>query len=322
MKNNSFKVAAVQASPVFLNRNATIKKACNLIKKAGENRAKIIVFPEAFIPCYPDWIWVVPPGKGKMHGELYAELLENAITIPDKNTDLLCKAAKQAKAYVVIGINERNAEASNATMYNTILYIDANGNILGKHRKLVPTGGERLVWAQGDGSTLSTFDTPFGKLGGLICWENYMPLARYAMYAWGTQIYVAPTWDSGDSWLSTLKHIAKEGGIFVIGCCIAMQKENIPDKYEFKKLYAPDKEWINKGDSVIIDPNGKILSGPLNSKEGILFAEIDTTSMWAPKWILDTAGHYSRPDVFQLTINTAPNEMIKSKPNNRSSNQK
>jgi nitrilase len=148
---------------------------------------------------------------------------------------------------VMVGLNERNAEASNASLYNTLLYIDAKGNLLGKHQKLVPTAPERMVWAQGNGSTLGVFDTPFGKLSGLICWENYMPLARYALYAWGVQICLAPTWDRGEPWLSTLRHIAKEGRVYVVGCSIALHKEDLPDRFEFKsKYYAEAGEWINK----------------------------------------------------------------------------
>jgi nitrilase len=193
------------------------------------------------------------------------------------------------------------------------LYIDAQGEILGKHRKLVPTGGERLVWAQGDGSTLQVYDTPLGKLGGLICWENYMPLARYTMYAWGTQIYVAATWDRGQPWLSTLRHIAKEGGVYVIGCCIAMRKDDIPDRYSAmkQKFYAEVDEWINIGDSAIVNPEGEFIAGPVRKQEEILYAEIDPRMMQGPKWMLDVAGHYARPDVFQLTVHTDERRMIR-----------
>src|SRR5437764_1569015 len=242
-----FKVAAVQAAPVFLEREATIDKACELIATAGREEARLIVFPEAFIPSYPEGVWGIPSGEQGLLNELYSELLTNAVTIPSDATDRLCRAAKLANAYVVMGMSERNAEASGASMYNTLLYIDAQGKILGKHRKLVPTGGERLVWAQGDGSTLQVYDTPLGKLGGLICWENYMPLARYAMYAWGTQIYIAATWDRGEPWLSTLRHIAREGRTYVIGCSIAMRRDQIPAGYEFAEGYASTKEWINSG---------------------------------------------------------------------------
>jgi nitrilase len=313
--HTTFKVAAVQASPVFLDRAATIDKACDLIATAGREGARLIVFPEAFVPAYPDWVWAIPAGEEGMLNELYAELLANAVTIPSDVTERLCRAARLANAYVVMGMSERNAEASGASLYNTLLYIDAQGQILGKHRKLVPTGGERLVWAQGDGSTLEVYDTPLGKLGGLICWENYMPLARYTMYAWGTQIYVAATWDRGQPWLSTLRHIAKEGRVYVIGCCIAMRKDDIPDHYAMKgKYYAEEDEWINIGDSAIVNPEGAFIAGPVRKQEEILYAEVDPRMMQGPKWMLDVAGHYARPDVFQLTVHTERRQMIRLEP--------
>ena len=314
IENNTvpFKVAAVQATPVFIDREATIDKACELIATAGREGARLIVFPEAFIPSYPEWVWGIPPGEQGLLNELYSELLTNAVTIPSDATDKLCEAAKLANAYVVMGMSERNVEASGASLYNTMLYIDAQGEILGKHRKLVPTGGERLVWAQGDGSTLQVYDTPLGKLGGLICWENYMPLARYTMYAWGTQIYVAATWDSGQPWLSTIRHIAKEGRVYVIGCCIAMRKDDIPDRYSMKqKYYAEIDEWINVGDSAIVNPEGHFIAGPVRKQEEILYAEIDPRMVQGPKWMLDVAGHYARPDVFQLTVHTDVRQMIR-----------
>lgn len=308
-----FKVAAVQATPVFLNREATVEKACDLIAQAGQEGARLIVFPEAFIPAYPDWVWAVPSGDEGMLNELYADLLANAVSIPGEATEQLCRAARLANAYVAMGISERNVEASGASLYNTMLYIDAQGHIMGSHRKLVPTGGERLVWAQGDGSTLQVFDTPLGKIGGLICWENYMPLARYTMYAWGTQLYVAATWDRGQPWLSTIRHIAKEGRVYVIACCIAMRKDDIPDTYAAlkQKYYAGEDEWINIGDSAIVDPEGRFIAGPARKQEEILYAEIDPRMVQGPKWMLDVAGHYARPDVFQLTVNTDRHEMIR-----------
>jgi len=314
--NTTFKVAAVQAAPVFLDRSATIDKACELIATAGREGARLVVFPEAFIPTYPDWVWAIPPGEEGMLNELYAELLANSVTIPSDATDRLCRAARLANAYVVMGMSECNAEASGGSMYNTLLYMDAQGQILGKHRKLVPTGGERLVWAQGDGSTLEVYDTPLGKLGGLICWENYMPLARYAMYAWGTQLYVAATWDRGQPWLSTLRHIAKEGRVYAIGSCIAMRKDDIPGSYAFKqKFYAEGDEWINIGDSAIVNPEGEFIAGPVRKQEEILYAEIDPRMVRGPKWMLDVAGHYARPDVFELIVHTDVRRMIRSEPN-------
>ncbi len=308
---DTFTVAAVQAAPVFLDRDATVTKACDLIGQAGRARARLVVFPESFIPAYPDWVWAIPPGEAGMLTDLYAEFLANSVTIPSDATDRLCRAARQSGTYVVMGLSERNAEASGDSLYNTLLYIDARGEILGKHRKLVPTGGERLVWAPGDGSTLAVYDTPLGRLGGLICWENYMPLARYAMYAWGARIYVAATWDRGEPWLSTLRHIAKEGRVYVIGACIAMRKADIPDSLEFKqRFYGGVGEWVNAGDSAIVDPDGAFLAGPVHEKEEILYAEIDPRRMSGPRWMLDVAGHYARPDVFELTVHTDARQMI------------
>lgn len=296
-------VAAVQSAPVFLNRNATIEKACDLIGTASANGARLIVFPEAFIPTYPDWVWVLSPGQNRQLADLYGQLVDQSITIPDSNTEKLCRAARKAGIHVAIGASERNSDASGSSLYNTMLYISSEGAILGKHRKLVPTGPERMIWAQGDGSTLDVYDTPFGKLGGLICWENYMPLARYTMYAGGTRVYLATTWDTGEPWLSTLRHIAKEGRVFVVGCCCAVRLSDIPDRYEFKKLYSKKDEWINVGDSAIVDPDGKFLAGPLNRSSDLLYAELDLKYATGSRWKLDVAGHYSRPDVFQLSIN-------------------
>lgn len=308
--NKVIKVAAAQAAPVFLNKNATVEKACDLIAQAAESGAKLIVFPEVFISGYPDWVWLVPNSKGAVLNELYVELVENAVTVPDDTTAKLCQAAKRAKINVVIGMHERNSEASNASLYNTLLFIDDQGSIMGKHRKLMPTGGERLIWAQGDGSTLNAFDTSVGKLGGLICWENYMPLARQAMYAWGTQILAAPTWDKSDNWLLSMRHVAREGGLFVISCCSAIRMEDIPDRYEFKKLYPEGREWVNTGNSCIINPNGEFLAGPVATQEEIIYAEADLNQIPASKRMFDVAGHYARPDVFKFKVNQEPNPSI------------
>jgi len=224
------------------------------------------------------------------------------VAVPDNATDRLGEAAREAGVYVAIGVNERNAEASNASLYNTLLYIDSEGRVIGKHRKLIPTGGERLMWAQGDGSTMVSFDTTFGRLGGLICWENFMPLARVAMYTAGVRIYLAPTWDSSETWLTAMKHIAREGGMFVIGCCQAIKADDIPDRFEFKSLYPPDRIWINRGNSCIVGPRGNIIAGPLAEKQEILYAELDMSEIPAQKWLFDSAGHYSRSDVFDFAV--------------------
>jgi nitrilase len=305
-----FTGAVVQAAPVFLNREATTAKACELIGAAGRAGARVIAFPEAFIPAYPDWVWAVPAGEGGILADLYATLLDQAVTVPSPTTDLLGKAAKQAGAYVVIGINERTTEGSGGSLYNTLLYIGPDGRILGKHRKLIPTGAERLIWAPGDGSTLGVHATPFGKLGGLICWENYMPLARYTVYAQGVELYVAATWDRGEPWLSTLRHVAKEGRVYVLGCCMALRTDQLPAGPLKERFYAGAGEWINTGDSAIVNPDGEIVAGPVHAKEEILYAEIDPRQLRGPKWMLDVAGHYARPDIFELIVHTEERPML------------
>ena len=199
-------------------------------------------------------------------------------------------------------MHERNSETSSASLYNSLLYISDEGEIIGKHRKLIPTGGERLIWAQGDGSTLKSYDTSAGKTGGLICWENFMPLARNAMYESGVQVLAAPTWDKSPNWLLSMQHNAREGGVFIISCCMALKVNDIPDEYEFKKLYPEGREWINTGNSCIVAPNGKIIAGPLEAKEGILYADINLNDIIAAKRMFDAVGHYSRPDVFDFKV--------------------
>ena len=303
--DTSFKVAAVAATPVFMDRDASVEVACALIAEAAGEGAALIVFPETFIPTYPMWAWQIPPTETVMMAELHAELIAQSVEIPGPATDRLCAAAREAGAHVVMGVNEPLTDTAGASLFNTIVYIGADGEILGRHRKLVPTAPERLVWTPGDGSTLEVFDTPLGRLGGLICWENYMPLARYTMYAQGTQVYIAPTWDSGDTWLATLRHIAKEGGVYVIGCGTPTQVGDIPDGYVFKEqYYGADDEWINTGDSAIVSPLGEILAGPAHKTREIIYAEIDPKVAQGLKWKLDVAGHYSRPDIFELIVNT------------------
>jgi nitrilase len=299
----SFLVAAVQLSPVFLDRDATIDRACEAIATAAERGARLVVFPEAFVPSYPVWVWSVAAGQTQALRALYAELLDQSVTIGDAAVARLCEAARAAGVYVTIGINERNAEASGTSLYNSLLFIDADGEVLGVHRKLLPTAGEKLVHAQGDGSSLVAYETPMGRLAGLMCWENYMPLARQALYAQGVRLYVAPTWDRGEPWLSTLRHVAKEGRVYVIGCCSAMRLDDIPDRFPFKAgVSVSATGWINPGDSAIVDPDGKVIAGPLHDEQGLLFGEVDPQRITGPRWQLDVAGHYARPDVLQLVV--------------------
>ena len=314
-RSEPFLVAAVQASPVFLNRDATVERACSLIAEAASKGARLVVFPEGYLPGYPFWVWFIPSGNTRELRVLYAELLDNSVSVPDASTERLCAAAREAEVTVAMGINERNSEASGATLYNSLLFIGPEGDVLGCHRKLVPTVGERIVHGQGDGSTLQVHDSPVGRVSGLICWENYMPLARYALYAGGAQIHVAPTWDRGEPWLSTLRHIGKEGRVYVIGCCSAMLRDDVPDDLGFKEEFLPSgMEWINPGGSAIVDPDGKWVTEPVMESQEILYGEIDPGLMQGPRFQLDVAGHYGRPDIFQLTIDRSPRPMVRDAP--------
>lgn len=302
-RDRSFKLACVQTSPAFLDLEQSLDITADHVKEAAANEADLVVFPEAFLPGYPVWVWFIPSGKTHPLRALYSELHANAVSIPGPATDRLCEMAQEYQVTLAIGVNERNADNNDSTLYNTLLYIGPDGSILGKHRKLIPTSGERMVWGRGDGSDLEVYDMPFGRISGLICWENYMPLARYALAAWGVQIYVAPTWDHGEPWISSMRHIAKECRCFVIGCCQALEKSDIPDRPAFKEEYLGGIEtWINTGDSLIVDPDGKIIAGPANREKTILYADVTLDQFVGPRWQLDIAGHYSRPDIFELRV--------------------
>ena len=296
-------VAAVQATPVFLDTAATTDKSCGLIKEAAVNGAEVIVFPEAFIPTYPDWVWRLPAWRD---GEYIGRLYHEAVSVPGPITEQLGSAARDAGAVVAIGVNEIDG----GTLYNTLLYLDADGSVAGRHRKLMPTGGERTVWGYGDGSTLDVVHTDFGVIGGLICWENYMPLARAAMYAQGVDIYLAPTWDNSDTWTATLRHIAKEGGVHVIGVAQLLRGSDIPNELR-GDIYREHDDWMSRGRSAIVDPGGDILAGPLIETEGILYATIDVAHARAQRRMFDSVGHYARPDVFTLTVDTTPQQAVR-----------
>lgn len=302
MRQLHVKVAAVQATPVVLDRDATVAKACELISKAAAEGAGLVVFPEAFIPSYPDWVWRTKPWSD---APWYARLLDQSVSIPSDSTDRLGEAARVANAWVVMGINE--LDPGSRTLFNSLLYLAPDGSVAGCHRKLMPTGGERTVWGTGDGSTLCSFDTDFGRLGGLLCWENYMPLARAAMYAQGVDVYVAPTWDNSDTWVATLRHIAKEGRVFVIGTNSCIRGSDVPtDVAGRDDLYGGDDDWLSRGNTTIVGPDGDIIAGPLTEAEGILYADLDIAVAHASRRQFDAVGHYARPDVFHLEVDARP----------------
>src|SRR5712691_5072754 len=295
------RAAAVQATPVFLHRDETVEKAVRLIREAAAEGAGLVVFPETFIPTYPDWVWRAGVWDETSEA-LYGRLYEESVVVPSATTETLGRAARRAKAYVSMGVNER--EEWSGTIYNAQIYFGPDGTLLGKHRKLMPTGGERLVWGYGDGSTLHVFDTPFGRLGGLTCWENYMPLARYAMYAKGIDVWCAPTWDNGDAWVATLRHVAKEGRVYVIGVAPLLRGSDVPEDVPGRhELWGGAADWMSRGFSTIVGPDADILAGPLLEKEGILYADLDVDRARAIRYQFDPVGHYARPDIFRLTVN-------------------
>jgi len=307
-KLQRFKVAVVQASPVLFNREATIEKTCRLILEAAEKDVKLILFPEAFIPAYPRGLsFGAVVGSRSSAGRLtWQRYWENAVDVPGPAVETIGEAVQEAGVYLAIGVIERDTQFSQGTLYCTLLYFGPDGKLLGKHRKLKPTGSERLIWGEGDGSTLTVLETELGKIGGLICWENYMPLARMAMYSKGVELYLAPTADARDSWQSTLRHIACEGRCFVLGCNQFVTKEMYPDDLEGLDELDEHPDVICRGGSAIISPFGEVLAGPLYDKEGILFADIDLAEVARGKFDFDVVGHYARPDVFQLVVNESP----------------
>lgn len=299
-------IAIVQESPVLLDRRKTISKAVRLVDEAATNDAELIIFPEAFIPGYPAWIWRLKPGGDwDLSEELHARLLDGAVDLSSNELEPLYAAAAKHAVTIVCGMNERDSSLSRATLYNTVVVIGPQGTLLNRHRKLMPTNPERMVWGFGDASGLKVVDTPAGRIGTLLCWENYMPLARYALYAQGVELYIAPTYDSGEAWLGTLQHIAREGRCWVVSSGVALHNRDIPADFPEKSSLYPDGEgWINPGDSSLIAPGGEIVAGPLHDETGILYAEIDPQEVAVARRTLDVAGHYSRPDIFKLHVNT------------------
>jgi nitrilase len=298
------KVAAVQAAYVLMDQKACLAKADDLVGQAAAEGAGIVVFPEAFIPGTPIWIDSRPIWDGDE--QWFALLVDQAVVVPGPVTDSLGAAARAAGVYLVIGVEER--EPRGTTIYNTTLYFGPDGGLLGKHRKLMPTGSERTVWGMGDGSTLPVIDTPHGRLSGLTCWENYMPLARFYLYAQGVDIWTAPTLAPGDAWIASMRHIAREGRCYVIVANPCLRVDQIPPDFPHRdqvwRVEQDDAEWVEPGNSVIVAPNGDLLAGPARHQETILTADIDINAVHAGRRMFDPVGHYNRPDIFRLTIDT------------------
>ena len=314
-KMSQVKVAVVQASPVMFDREATVEKTCRLIQEAAGRGAKLALFPEAFIPAYPKGLsfGTVVGNRTDAGRRIFQRYWENAVDVPGLETQILGKAARDADIYLAVGVIERDSQSSRGTLFCTLLYFGPDGQLMGIHRKLKPTAAERLIWGEGDGSTLAAFDTELGKIGGLICWENYMPLARTAMYNKGVEIYLAPTADARDTWHATLRHIACEGRCFVLGCNQFYTKEMYPADLDGLEDLDEFPDILCRGGSAIIAPLGEVLAGPLYDKEDILVADLDLGQIARSRFDFDVVGHYARPDVFRLIVNENPSPTVISK---------
>lgn len=296
------KVAVVQASPILFDKEETINKAVSKIIEAGENGANLIVFPEAFVPAYPrgfSYGYIV--GSRTMEGrEDWKIYYDNSICVPSEDTNRLAQAAKQVNAFVSIGVTEK--DLNNCTLYCTNLFFSPEGKLVGKHRKMKPTGTERCIWGDGNEGALTTVDTPWGTMGSLICWENYMPLARAALYQKGVTLYLAPTADNREEWQITMRHIALGGRCYVIGCNQYVTKSMYPQIFNYQSELDKMPEDLCPGGSCIVDPFGKYVAGPVWNKEEILYAELDMDKIVISRMDFDPTGHYARPDVLELVI--------------------
>jgi len=296
------KVACVQAEPVVLDREATLERLAERTAEAAAAGARLVVFPEAFVPAYPSSVWAKalagwadPRAKAA-----FALLARESVEVPGEAAERMGAIAREHEAWLVVGVTELDPERP-GTLYNTLLGYGPDGALALHHRKLVPTNHERLVWGQGDGSGLRAIDTPIGRLGGLICWENYMPLARFALYESGVEIYIASTADDSEAWQATLVHIARESRAFVVSPCHFQRASAYPDDFPLRELL-DGIDVIGRGGSAILGPDGAYLAGPLYDGEGILYAELDPGRLFEERQRFDPAGHYHRPDVLALTV--------------------
>jgi nitrilase len=313
MKEKNVRVAVVQAGAVPFDSDACTDEAVRLIEEAAATGAKVILFPEAFIGGYPKGLnfGLVVGARDPVGREEFRLYLEAAIAVPGPQTQRLGEAAAARGCYVVMGVIERDG----GTCYCTVLFFGPDGTLLGKHRKLMPTAMERMIWGFGDGSTLTVVDSPYGKIGSVICWENYMPMLRMAMYSKNVALYCAPTADDRDTWLPSMQHIALEGRCFVLSACQFIRRKDFPDSVRVSLGESPDAVLMRGGSSVI-SPLGKVLAGPNFEGETILTADLDLNDIGRGKFDFDVTGHYSRPDIFQLVINEAPTPTVVAKTRN------
>jgi nitrilase len=303
----SSKVAVVQSSPVVFDLGRTIEKLSSLANEASNQGAELVLFPEAFVSAYPRGLdfGAVVGSRTDAGREDFRRYWESSIDVPGPAFNQLSRIARSNHIYLVVGVVERNA----STLYCTVLFFAPDGTFLGKHRKVMPTASERLVWGYGDGSTLPVFETPLGRLGAVICWENYMPLLRTTMYSKGIELYCAPTADSRDSWLATVRHIAVEGRCFVLSCNQFQRRSDFPSDY-FSKFGNDPDTVVCRGGSCIVDPFGNFLAGPNTEGEAILLADVDPRQIIRGKYDFDVVGHYSRPDIFQLHVDERPKQPV------------
>lgn len=301
------KVGVVQATPVLFDLEKTIEKVGRLIEEGAKQNCDLLLLPESFIPAYPrGFSFGAVVGKRSDEGrELWKLYWENSIEAPGKYTEIIGSFVKNAGLYLSIGITEKDSISK--SLYCTQLFFSPDGKLVGKHRKIKPTGTERLIWAEGDATTLTTYKSQLGIIGNLICWENYMPEARMAMYKKGVEIYLTPTADSRDSWQHTLKHIAQEGRCFVLGCNQFVKKNDYPE--HLQKELSKETEIMCSGGSVIISPMGEVIAGPLFNEEGMLTAEIDLGDLIKSKLDFDVIGHYARNDIFKFEIPNQPDSI-------------
>ncbi len=298
---SQIRAAVVQAAPVTFDREATLERVAHWTAKAASDGAQLVVFPEAFVSGYPRGLdfGAVIGARTAAGREDYRRYWSSSVDVPGPAVDVMAAIARQHRVMLVIGVIEREG----GTLYCSVLFFAPDGAYLGKHRKLMPTASERLVWGYGDGSTLPVFDTPVGRIGAVICWENYMPLLRTHMYAQGVQIYCAPTADARDSWFASMQHIALEGRCFVLSANQFVRRRDFPTDYAIAGNPDPDT-IVCRGGSMIVSPLGEILAGPEIEEETVLLATLDLDEVTRGKFDFDVVGHYARPDIFNLHVNT------------------